>query len=123
MPILETKLYEGQLALKGWGEADDILFLSSVDEPLAELLQSDISGHMVSVRYWITDVQVSREAAQEAFVLSLMGAADCICESRYSEATGYLWTDEEIKIGGHDLLAELQSHAGKWLILEVDIHQ
>jgi hypothetical protein len=36
-----------------------------------------------------------------------------------SEYTGYLWTDEDLMVGGHDLLAELKSHLGKFCHLYV----
>ena len=38
---------------------------------------------------------------------------------RYSEETGYLWTDEKLEIGGHDILKELYSYIGKYLYLEI----
>lgn len=119
---METKTYKGLLCLHSWGEADDILFLSSLAGPMAEVLEDEIAGKTVTVRYWITNKETTKEEAQEAFIGELLGRLDAECRSRYSEITGYLWTDEEINIGGHDLLAELQSYVGKWLILEVDIH-
>ena len=119
---MKTLTYSGLLSKHSWGEADDILFLSSQSDPLAEQLQSDIACKQVTARYWITDKQATKEQAQEDFVRQLVGAADCDFGSRYSEMTGYLWTDEACKIGGHDLIAELRSHVGKWLILEVEVH-
>lgn len=113
--------YTGLLQLETHGEADDVLFVSGEEEPLAEVLQDSISDKIVTVRYWITEEECSREIAQEQFMKRLVGSADCEFASWYSDITGYLWTDEEIKIGGHDLLAELQSHIGKWLILEVEV--
>ena len=41
----------------------------------------------------------------------------------YSEYTGYLWTDEEVLIGGHDLIEELRGCEGKWLLLEIVVHE
>jgi hypothetical protein len=41
---------------------------------------------------------------------------------RYSETTGYLWTDEKLQVGGHDLIEELSGSAGKFLIFEADVH-
>ena len=38
----------------------------------------------------------------------------------YSDYTGYLWTDENLKIGGHDLLDELKEDCGKWLFLTIE---
>lgn len=115
--------YSGLLTTHSWGDADDILFLSSVSDPLAEELQDRISRKTVSVRYWITDQECSKEEAQTEFLKSLFGATNCNFGSCYSETTGYLWTDEEVKIGGHDLIQELHSHVGKWLILEIEIHE
>lgn len=120
--INSTKTYQGLLSLHSWGEAEDILFLSNLQEPLAEVLQDNIAHQTVTARYWITDKPATKEEAQENFVKEIMGATDCDFGSHYSELTGYLWTDEEIKIGGHDLMRELRSHVGKWLILEVEIH-
>lgn len=115
---METKKYEGLLSTHTWGEAHDILFLSSVEEPLAEEL-SWMNGKMVTVRYWITDKQATQAKAQECHLKSLYGKADVGFGSVYSEYTGYLWTDENLKVGGHDLIKELNNAVGKWLILVV----
>jgi hypothetical protein len=117
-----TITYSGALEMHSYGEADDILFLSSLGCPLAEVLQEDIAYKTVTARYWITDKPVSKQLAQEGFIQQLMGETNCDFGSCYSEITGYLWTDEEIRIGGHDLIAELRSHVGKFLILEIKIH-
>lgn len=118
-----ARCYSGFLTVREYGEASGVLFIKGSDSPLAESLQHDISGKQVSARYWITNSACTRDEAVEEFVKRLHGCANCKFESYYSEITGYLWTDEEINIGGHDLLAELATHAGKYLILEVDIHQ
>jgi hypothetical protein len=120
---METKIYAGKLRLDDYGEAYDILFISSHEKPLADILANDISGKNVSARYWVCDKEMTKDQAQKSFLTSLMGMAHVDFGPYYSEVTGYLWTDEEIKIGGHDLLAELKSYAGKWLILEIDIHE
>lgn len=113
-----TRTYMGLLSLHSDGEADDVLFLSSLRDPLAEEL-GWMARKRVSVRYWITDHQCTQEDAQKLATLQIMGIAHTDYVARYSEITGYLWTDEEIKVGGHDLLNELKSHVGKWLILEI----
>lgn len=119
---MKTLTYIGFLSKRSWGKTDNILFLSSLSNPLAEQLQSDIARKRVTARYWITDKQATKEQAQEDFVRQLVGIAECDFGSYYSEYTGYLWTDEECRIGGHDLIRELRSHVGKWLILEVDVY-
>lgn len=111
------KTYRGQLNVGTHSESNDVLLLDS--EPLAELLEWT---HMqrITVRYWVTDAPVDKEEAKGAFLAGLLGMADVDFGARYSETTGYLWTDEELNVGGHDLLAELRSYAGQWLVLEVE---
>lgn len=119
---MRTIKYNGLLCLHGWGEAYDILFLSSVSDPFADELEYKIKRKKVTARYWITDKPCSKEEANEDFMKIVMGLAETDFGSHYSEYTGYLWTDEECKIGGHDLIKELKQNIGKWLILEIEIH-
>ena len=116
---MKTKCYEGLLTIHSCGENDDALFLSSVKDPLAEELEW-IRDKRVTVRYWITDKQVTKVEAQKEFLRQIMGVADARYFDNYSEITGYLWTDEDLNVGGHDLMFELRSNIGKWLILEID---
>lgn len=114
--------YQGLLTKNGHGDSEDIIFLSSLHDPLAEELQREMDEKQVSVRYWVADRECTKDEVQENFIKRLCGYANCDFFAHYSEMTGYLWTDEECKIGGHDLLQELRSYLGKWLILEIDIH-
>jgi len=117
----ETLTFTGQLAVRDFGDESDVLHLDGHDKALSEELEV-IAKKTVTARYWLTDEQVSREQAQEQFMRKVFGAADVQYSPHYSEVTGYLWTDEDLMVGGHDLLAELTSAAGKWLILEVEVH-
>lgn len=116
--------YEGWIEVEDWYDAFDIL-LFKVNEwtkhPLADLLECEIKNVRVNVRYFVTDKEVSLDEAQGQFLKNLMGIADVKFQSYYSEYTGYLWTDEDIIIGGHDLLEELKGYDGKYLILLIDI--
>jgi hypothetical protein len=116
---METKIYSGKIEERDHFEAPDIVFLSGMAEPLACEL-GWMNGKQVCVSYWITDKQVTKPEAREAFMLRLMGAADVDFFSHYSEITGYLWTDEDLCVGGHDLIGEFKENIGKWLILEVE---
>lgn len=116
-------IYEGFLKLDSNGEEDDILFLEGHDEPVAEELEYKIGNKFATVRYYISDKEVSLEQAQEHFIRQLYGEIDASYSMRYSEYTGYLWTDEDLNVGGHDLLTELKSYIGKYLILIVEIDQ
>lgn len=126
------KLYRGWIALKSHREGYDILFVGGTkeswlskdgsDEPLADRLVDDISQHgsFLSVRYWISDAESTLEEAQEGFIQILFGAGNARYNHVYSEITGYLWTNEDLKVGGHDLLDELKSSEGKFLNLEIE---
>jgi hypothetical protein len=116
-----TKTYEGLLCLHNHGEAPDVLFLSSLSDPIAEEL-CWIHNKKVTARYWVSDKPCTKEEAIDATILTVMGIGKVDFNSRYSELTGYLWTDEELKIGGHNLLNELKSYVGKWLILDLEVH-
>lgn len=119
---MRTKTYEGFIKEKYYEEAYNIIFLSNNDKPLAETLMDDICSTIVTVRYYVSTKIVTLEEAQEDFINQLIGVIDVDYATFYSEYTGYLWTDEKIVIGGHDLLDELRSYVGKYLILVVDIH-
>lgn len=113
------------LLKEGYAESDEALVLDDPDErdrPLVELLEEAIAGKQVTVRYWITDKQVTRDEVEEAFLKTVLGLAEVEWFYHYSDITGYMWTDEELNVGGHDLLAELKSHLGKWVILEIEVH-
>lgn len=118
--------YEGTIEVSSHGESDDVMFLNNPvgpgyenDDPLAKRLDW-MSGKRVTVRYWVADKMCAKEDAIASFLGSIDGDADVRFHVAYSELTGYLWTDEDLNIGGHDLIYELKSHAGKWLILEVE---
>ena len=119
------------IEVKGWihesdfGESDDIVWVDDSTGnrvPLTEELDV-ICNKQVTVYYYITDQQCSLEQAQEQFLRSMYtGKADCEFSVYYSEITGYLWTDENLVIGGHDLLDEIRSHIGSYLLLEIEVH-
>jgi len=113
------KTYKGQLKLDSYGESDDVLFISTIDTPLVEAL-GWISGKKAIVRYCVTEKQTTKEESEDQFLKKLMGVAEVEFHAKYSEITGYLWTDEELNIGGHDIIAELKSYIGEWLILEIE---
>lgn len=114
--------FEGFLITGEYGECDEVLYLQGDKEPLAYQLEEEMSGKQVTVRYWATEKQATKEQAQFDFIRQVMGDAYCDFGAVYSDYTGYLWTDEEIKVGGHDLIKELYSLVSMWLILEVEIH-
>lgn len=119
-------IYRGLLIKVSNGEEDDLLGLVGdtyqASEPLAETIKDDIVQHgdYLSVRYYTSDKQMTLDELNEALFRTLYGEGEARYGMHYSEITGYLWTDEEINVGGHDLLEELKSYLGKWLHLEIE---
>lgn len=94
------------------------------DQELAEYM-NQFSGKLVTMRYWVNDRAL--ESVEHATELTLeqvmgMGAVSASCTHHWSEVTGYLYTTEDAKVGGHDLIAELESWVGKFLLLEITLH-
>jgi hypothetical protein len=124
--MAETVRYRGVLALHDHGEAMDVLFLDNAGHrepagPLAETIGDDLDKHgrYASVRYWTAAWPVADDDLIESSVRVLLGEFEAEYSPHYSDITGYLWTDEDIKVGGHDLLEELKSQAGRYCLLEI----
>lgn len=118
------RTYQGIITVRAYGEDDGALWLDPTepyDEPLAAQVALDIEalGNTVTVSYWITDGPRTIEQLLENEAKKLAGAADADYTERGSDVTGYLWTDAELQIGGHDLLAELESEVGRWCYLSI----
>lgn len=115
--------YKGLLEAKINFEGDEILGLTGRKSyfSLADMISQDIYkyGKYLSVRYFVSNKALSIIGLQEEFIKILHGTGDADYEIVYTETTGYLWTSEKIKIGGHDLLNELLSAIGKYLYLEI----
>lgn len=121
---MSERIYSGTITIRPYGEDDDALWLDPTDdgdEPLTGEVEADLErfGHTVTVSYWIADGPRTLEQLLENEVKKLAGAADAEYSQRYSDITGYLWTDADLVIGGHDLLAELESEVGRWCYLTI----
>lgn len=121
-----TQVYRGWLTWAPHGEADDILYVCKQrgrvhEDPFAEIIIGDIEqyGHYLSVRYHITDTERSAEELMTATALLAIGIGEAEFQHNYSEITGYLWTDELLQVGGHNLLEELASHLGSFAHIEI----
>lgn len=135
----EQRVYRGWLCFMGNGDEDDILSLTDApprdtgspyyQQPrgdgdgsfVSEMVMDDMEelGRYLSVRYFTSDTEATEQEMAEGFLRTLYGEGDADYGKTYSEITGYLWTTDELKVGGHDLLAELESHAGRFLHLEI----
>jgi hypothetical protein len=126
------KVYRGFVVVGDYGENIDALGLEATrctaqypalsDEPLAMVLEDDRDryGPYASVRYFVTDEERTVEELTENLVQTMAGALNARYHDAYSEVTGYLWTDQDIKVGGHDLLAELETFKDRFVHLEIE---
>lgn len=121
-------IYRGVLCVTSNGE-EDVLGLrkNDIERPdiLADTLQDDIAAHgnYLSVSYYLAPEEMPVEQMQEEWLKKVFGAGDVEYDMVYSDYTGYLWTDEKINVGGHDLLEELESAKGKFLHMEITYHK
>lgn len=102
---------------------DDMLFVGEHDEPLLLWLKDKIESKSVSVRYWLSKDELSKKDLETYTVLKMLGMADVEFFPWYGEYTGYITTKTDLKIGGHDLLAELENAMGNYLYMEIEINE
>jgi hypothetical protein len=111
---MKTKTYKGIL------EDDIFSCLKCGDYYLADAVQSDFKkGDIVFVRYYITDKEVTEEEAKKALIFKAFGGdVDKIVFvlDAYSEYS-ILELEEDLTIGGHNLISELNAYDGKFLTL------
>lgn len=111
--------YNGLINYQVRGENDDAVYVG--DTLLAEAIADDIDEHgrYLSVRYFITVEEKTWDEAVEDLIRHVAGVGEARYEDRYSDITGYLWTEEDLVVGGHDLMDEITDHIGKYLLLEI----
>lgn len=103
-----------------WGNQTNLSVMTAEE---ADRKTRECRGNrFVSLRYWLADREGGDDAIKQRAIESHYGAAAIEWGARYSEVTGYLWTDEHFVVGGHDMLARLTDAVGKYLLLEVMVH-
>lgn len=117
-----THIFNGEISLNEFEENYETLFIGKNEEPFSKIWSDLFYKKQVSVRYYISDIDTEKsiEELKENHLLSISGSVYADYSERYSDLTGYLWTDESLKVGGHDLLQELQDNVGKYLYMEVN---
>jgi hypothetical protein len=76
----------------------------------------------VTVRYYTSKQPAGKDEMKGAFIRTLCGDVSAEFGAVLSEVTGHLWTDDALSVGGHDIVAELQSHIGEYVHLEIEEH-
>lgn len=93
--------------------------------PLTQRMEEDYSwtGKYASVRMLTGDTPIDLDNLDETYIVSMMGEVDSRYYHCYSDYTGYLWTEEDFKVGGHNLVFILQSHLGEYIHLEIELYK
>jgi len=120
---MKQLIYNGFIKERDFGENDQALFIGEMPLPLVKEFEECLKGRQVSVRYWVSAKEKSKDQIKEDALRRILGFVDAKYDDIYTESTGYLWTTEDLSIGGHDVIKELRSHAGKFVYLEVDVHE
>lgn len=118
----EVEIFRGFIDVRDYAEEYDVLFIGNSDDPFAEEME-EYKDEIVSVKYWTSIEEKSREDLVLGHITyTCGGSVDAKYIGHYSDITGYMWTDEELNIGGHNLLDELKTHVGKFIHLEIIKH-
>jgi len=122
---LTPVIFRGQIILASNGEETVLYLLDSRTwdtgrTPLAkELANYRWNKPFLSVKYYVSDIEIPEDKMEATYLKYLYGENNSEYCMHYSDLTGFLFTTEEIVIGGHDLMKELRTHLGKWLHMEI----
>lgn len=115
--------YAGKISEKDYSEAYGIIFLSDdPTDPLTRRVEDDLDsfGRYATIRYFISDEQRSIDELDENLIGKVCGDLAADYHDVYSEYTGYLWTDQELNIGGHDIFKELNGSLGRFAHIGIE---
>ena len=76
---------------------------------------------LANVRMAFSESPIDPHVVAEAAIMSYYGMVEKEFFVHYSEMTGYLWTDEEFKVGDHSLIDILNSHIGEYVHMEMEL--
>lgn len=76
-----------------------------------------------SIQMLTGDTPIDVEHIDETKIVSMEGDVESKYYHRYSDYTGYLWTEEGFKCGGHDIRKILASYIGKYIHMEIELYE
>ena len=76
-----------------------------------------------SIQMLTGDTPIDINHIDETKIISMMGEVESEYYHCYSDYTGYLWTEEEFKCGGHDIPKILSSHMGEYIHMEIELYE
>ena len=119
---MEKVIFKGFIRQSDYCDNSFTTVIGNKNTPISMIFYENFDGENVTARYFISETEKSIEELEENLILTSCGCLHADYSDRYSEITGYLWTDEEIMIGCHDLLSEINENIGKYIYLELTIH-
>lgn len=81
------------------------------------------SNSYASIQMLTGDTPIDLDHIDETKVVSMMGMVQSKYYHRYSDYTGYLWTEEGFKCGGHDIPKILNNHFGEYIHMEIELYR
>lgn len=106
-----VRVLMGPITLASFEDEGEALAVG--DEYLARFLE-EWHETMVYAVYGFSDEPLTPHDMAQAAIEIASGIADATLHSHYSEITGYLWTDEDGRIGGHDMVGIFSRNQGKY---------
>jgi len=80
-------------------------------------------NNYASIQILTGDTPIDIDHIDETKVVSMEGDVESRYYHRYSDYTGYLWTEEDFKCGGHNIPKILQSHLGEYIYMEIELYK
>lgn len=90
-----------------------------IQQTLVEEIAKDREeyGPFITCRYVISQWKTTIDDA-ETRLLEYMDGDRIGTEDQWSEITGYLWTDDYLVFGGHNIAKELERNVGRYCVIE-----
>lgn len=116
----ELNRYDGEFFATGVSTKSGHVYLARALEELMEW-----KGEIKTFAWHISSEPLSFWELEESLARVAMGLCNTEFNHAYSDLTGYLWTNEKIEIGGHDVLEEINQTANamtgkKYIALRVE---
>ncbi|QPK89806.1 hypothetical protein IEN91_05040 [Bacillus velezensis] len=93
--------------------------------PLTKEMEDKIGWckYFASVKFVTGNEPIDPTKVDEKIIESYYGDAEAKYRHHYSDFTGYLWTDEGFKVGGHDIPNILSGYLDRFIHMEIEIYK
>jgi hypothetical protein len=98
----ELTSYEGEYSATGVRTISGHVYLAEVIQDLVGW-----KGTIKTFQWHVSNKPFTFYELEEAVANSALGEVQAQFYHRYSDLTGYLWTEEKVVVGGHDVLKEI----------------